>query len=94
MSIRQDTVQIIGKLPDDADTIPITPPNGFIWITGGSIGGVYEAYGIADVRVRNGSKSMDFVITLADAISLRGLLDQAISAMQDSEDKAFEGGVA
>lgn len=89
IKVRQDAVSLLGVLPDNPDAIPLSPPEGFIWITGGCIGGPYENYGVAECRVQIGRKRLDFDMTLADALSLRELLDQAIDTMRECGDDEF-----
>lgn len=90
----RDSVQVLGRPPEDPDLIPVAPPSGFIWMAGGSWSGSSEAYGVSDVRVSIDGETLDFVITLADAIALVGLLNQAIAAMRKCGDDVAElGGV-
>lgn len=90
--VRTDSVTVLGHLPDDHDTIPYAPPSGFIWMVSSSLGGNFETYEIADVRVALSGEALDFSMTLADAILLRDLLDRTISTMEDgvSDYEAFE----
>jgi hypothetical protein len=90
--VRIDAVSFLGTLPEDPDFVPLAPPSGFIWMTGGSWSGSHESYGIADVRVSHDGEVIDFAMTLADAIALRGLLDQTIEAMRECGDDEIERG--
>jgi hypothetical protein len=83
-------ITILGKLPDEPDDIPVTPPSGFIWLQGGTWHGNGYAYGIADGRVRVGSETVDFVLTLDDALALRDLLHHIIEAMDEGRDSMLE----
>lgn len=80
---RRDAVTFLGLLPDEPDMIPLEPPSGFFWITGGCYGGSQDTYGIAQVRVCFSGESLDFAMTKDDAVSLRDLLDQAIASMTE-----------
>ena len=85
--VRDDAVTFLGTIPSDPDSIPREPPCGFIWMIGGSLGGSHETYGLADVRICHDGETLDFVMTLADALSLRGLVDQAIKSMRACADE-------
>jgi hypothetical protein len=84
----EKSVTFLGSQPDDPDDLPLAPPNGFIWIQGGGWYGDSEVYGIADVRVYSDGETLDFVITLGDAIKIRALLDRVIAEMTEAEAKA------
>ncbi len=90
--VRADSVTFIVTLPDDPDDLPLSPPNGFVWITGGSWYGSDESFGIASVRVSHDGETMDFDITLADALALRALIDQSIEAMRDRDTVTLQCG--
>ncbi|WJS86731.1 hypothetical protein [Paracoccus sp. TOH] len=89
-TIREQGTVVLGNLPDDPDSIPATPPAGFVWMQGGCWWGQIESYGIADVRISVAGEVLDFVITLEDAISLRSLLDQTIQDMQEAPSTGVE----
>lgn len=82
---RVDAVTILGVEPDDPDQIPIAPPSGFVWMAGGGMASSDQIYGIAEVRVVREGGTLDFVMTLDDALSLRDLLDQTIESMRKYE---------
>lgn len=91
-NVNSDSISFLGVLPDDPDLLPVTPPSGFIWMVGGSWSGTRESYGLTDVRVCHKGKTLDFMITFADAIALRSLIDQAIESMRKcgADESVFE----
>tara|TARA_R110000868_G_scaffold54118_2_gene169452 strand:+ start:1005 stop:1295 length:291 start_codon:yes stop_codon:yes gene_type:complete len=86
IDVLTDAVAVLGVAPDEPDLIPISPPAGFIWMIGGAVSGDHGSYGLADVRVCRKGKTLDFVMTLAEAICLRRLLDQTIASMRELGD--------
>jgi hypothetical protein len=85
-----NSVGFIGVLPDDPDRIPITPPCGLFWINPAAVSDGNEMYGLAEVRVALKGQVLDFAITLADAIAIHSLLEEAIDAMIEVDDATVE----
>ena len=82
--VTNQTVSFIGDLPEDPDLIPLAPPCGFIWMLGSALCGTGEAYGTTDVRVSYKGRTMDFVMTYADVLCLRQLVEEALDGMRNS----------
>ena len=71
----------IGRAPEEPDDIPKTPPSGFFHILPGTWSGTDEVYGLSEVRVMFEGETLDFEMTLEDAVRLQALLEWSIRTM-------------
>lgn len=69
-------VTIMGRLPDDVDDRPCSPPAGFIWMLTSCAFNEHHGVYFARCRVSVGSETLDFVMTDNDLHALRQLIDR------------------